>query len=103
MDLPIKTLAIVVTVILVLLAVFFLFNSNKSVDEITSRNLFSEGCIKYCAEIARSNDTNYAISKAESLEGTDFIKACKQLYPEIKYNWQCWNRNCCKFPIYRPI
>ncbi|MBI4895856.1 MAG: hypothetical protein HY831_05175 [Candidatus Aenigmarchaeota archaeon] len=103
MELPIKFVAIVITVVVVLVAVFFFFNSSKSGNEINSRNIFSEGCIKYCSEITSVNDTNYAISKAESLEGTDFIKACKQLYPEIKYNWQCWNRNCCKFPVYRPL
>lgn len=103
MDFPVKLVVIIFMVIAVLVAVFFFFSSRSSTADIASRNIFSEGCIKYCAEISAANSTEYAISKAESLEGTDFIKACKQLYTEVKYNWQCWNRNCCKFPVYKPL
>ena len=106
MNLPIKTITVIVLVLLVLVTVAALFISNISISETKAKNIFTQGCIKYCNEIEQSQTKDIgiiAIEKAEELDNSDFIMACKTLYPEIDYNWQCWNRDCCKFSVYPPI
>ncbi|MBI5331989.1 MAG: hypothetical protein HZB65_00285 [Candidatus Aenigmarchaeota archaeon] len=100
MELQTKTITTIALIIVILAAIaIFFVNMLYTTAEAESRSIFSQGCLKYCKEINQQNKTaEAAVSIAEALEGTDFIKACKSLY-DVKYNWQCWNRNCCEFSI----
>lgn len=104
MKIPARLLAMIVIIVILLLMLIYIFNIQTSSSEIKYKDVFTQGCIKYCSEIERSSDiTREAIKKSEELEGSDFIDACKKLYQDIKYNWQCWNRNCCTFSVYSPL
>jgi len=102
MKIPIEIIAIISVVIIVLVAVVLLLSSS-SIGEADARNVFTQGCLKYCDDISKEVDPiSAAISQAEQLEGSDFMNACKSLY-NVQYNWQCWNRNCCEFRVYSPL
>ena len=104
MELPFKTIIVIAISVIILIAIVILFTTASKTEDIKARNIFEQGCLKYCDEISRSNDIiTEAINKSEAIEGTDFIRACKQLYPDVKKNWQCWNRDCCKFSVYKPL
>src|SRR3989338_8325471 len=98
MNLPLKFVALSTIVIILLVFLLYFFNFFSTTSEVAARNIFSQGCLKYCEEIKQSQDSiTEAINKSESLEGSEFMKACRMLNQDIKYNWQCWNRGCCEF------
>ena len=104
MNLSIKFVIVTTIVIGVLVAMLYFLNFFSTTSDINARNVFTEGCLRYCEEISKNADPiTEAINKSEALEGAPFIAACKLLYTDVKYNWQCWNRECCKFTTYNPV
>jgi hypothetical protein len=109
MQLPLKSIVLLILVAVVLSTVAAFFLLGIQLSPLDSRRVFSEGCISFCREIeaealatGRRIDS-IAIEKAESLAGSDFERACSQLYPDTRgYTYLCWNRNCCQFELPPP-
>ena len=59
--------------------------------------------LAWAAEKSPEKIPEIAVNKAKSLEGSAFIDACRKIYPDVKYPWECWNRGCCKFSYYAPV
>jgi hypothetical protein len=99
MNLPIRTIVILIMAVAVLLtiAAMFLFFTRPSEDSLT----FQMGCRVYCGEIedkATASDYDKIIEisviKAEELQGSEFMASCERLF-KVDYPWECWSKNCC--------
>lgn len=102
--LPFKALAILVLAAIVLSLLTWFLMAGLRMPALEAVDVFERGCLSYCAEIeaeakVTGDVAGAAIRKAYALEGTAFIRACKELYPDVEFPYECWNRDCCKLTL----
>ncbi len=100
-QLTVKALVAIALAVLVVTIIVALF-TNLFPLAFDPNRAFAEGCFRYCEDISRQASAGgdisaIAIQEARQLENSTFVKACKLLYPDVVYPWECWNRNCCTF------
>src|SRR3972149_1081468 len=102
MEVPMKVVAIliIIGIVLVFLAYFFLSIASPIISETQLRGIFAEGCLRYCQEIIGESQlenkalASVAIRKGKEIERTRFYEACQKLKPDVEFPWHCWIRDC---------